>query len=320
MELAATQGRQGARHAGPLRPGLRLLPADADAADLAADAADGARARTRSPRSTSRSRTSTRTRCRPTPCAARAGPEATHAIERMMDILAKELGITPHRGAPAQLPARSSRSRPRSGSCTTRATTHKTLDRLLELSDDQDDVRAAARGGGRARQAARPRPLDLGRGVRVRAVGRRPARARADAGRLGELDRAHAPDRQGHGHHRHLAARPGPRDVVVADHRDRARRAVRRRRGDPRRHGVRAVRARHVRQPQPGRRRHRRAPGRRPRCATRPGWWRPRCSRRRPTTSSSTTARSRSRAAPTSGSRSRRSRSAPGRRSTCPRA
>ena len=64
------------------------------------------------------------------------------------------------------------------------------------------------------------------------------------------LHRADAPDRQGHGHHRHLAARPGSRDLVVADRRDRARRAVRRRRGDPRRHGVRALRARHVRQPQ----------------------------------------------------------------------
>ena len=133
----------------------------------------------------------------------------------------------------------------------------------------QGDVRAAPGRGGRPRQAARPRPLDLGRDVRVRAVGRRPKRARADAGRLGELDRAHAPDRQGHGHHRHLAARPGPRHVVVADRRDRARRPVRRRRGDPRRHGVRAVRARHLRQPQPGRRRHGGAPGRRARCATR---------------------------------------------------
>ena len=67
------EGRQGARDAGALRPGLRLLPPDADAAHLAAHAAHVAAARTPSRRSTSPSRTSTRTPCRPTRCAAPAG-------------------------------------------------------------------------------------------------------------------------------------------------------------------------------------------------------------------------------------------------------
>ena len=45
-----------------------------------------------------------------------------------------------------------------------------------------------------------------------------------------------AADRQGRGRHRHLAARPGPRDRVEPDRRRRARRPVRGHRGDLRRH------------------------------------------------------------------------------------
>ena len=168
----------------------------------------------------------------------------------------------------------------------------KTLDRLLELVGRQGDVRAAAGGGGRraascSAAASRPRSRSAGSSRRTSpdALGLTPRR-------LGDLHRARAPDRQGHGDHRHLAARPGPRDVVVADRRDRARHALRRRRGDPRRHGVRPLRARHVRQPQPRRRRHGGVRWRRARCATRRGSSPPTCSRRRPTTSSSPTARS----------------------------
>ncbi len=49
-------------------------------------------------------------------------------------------------------------------------------------------------------------------------------------------------DRQGRGHHRHLAARAGPRDGLVADRRRPARGAVRGRRGPARRHPDVAVR------------------------------------------------------------------------------
>jgi hypothetical protein len=45
-----------------------------------------------------------------------------------------------------------------------------------------------------------------------------------------------APDRQGRGHHRHVAARPGSRDGVEPDRGRPARCALRGRRGPPRRH------------------------------------------------------------------------------------
>ena len=51
-------------------------------------------------------------------------PEATHAIERTMDVLAKKVGISRPRCAGATSPP-SSRSPARSGSSTTRATTKR---------------------------------------------------------------------------------------------------------------------------------------------------------------------------------------------------
>ncbi len=77
-------------------------------------------------------------------------PEATHAIERMMDILAKEVGITRtevrRRNFPAEWPFTSA-----IGLVYDSGDYAKTLDRLLELSDDQATferrrTEAAARG------------------------------------------------------------------------------------------------------------------------------------------------------------------------------
>jgi carbon-monoxide dehydrogenase large subunit len=77
-------------------------------------------------------------------------PEATHAVERMMDILAKEVGITRtevrRRNFPAEWPFTSA-----VGLAFDSGDYEKTLDRLLELSDDQATferrrTEAAARG------------------------------------------------------------------------------------------------------------------------------------------------------------------------------
>ena len=147
------------------------------------------------------------------------------------------------------------------GLITTRATT-KTLDKLLELSDDQETFEAR-----REEAAARGKLLGRGLSTWVEVCGFVPSDVARHAlgltpgGWESSTVRMH-PTGKVDGHHRHVPARPGPRDVVVADHRDRARRPVRRRRGDPRRHRLRPLRARHLWQPQPRGRRHGGAPGR----------------------------------------------------------
>ena len=170
------EGRQGARHARPLRPGLRLLPAAADADDRAPDAVHGAR-RLRHPGRVDITVTKVFTNTVPTDAYRGAGrPEATHAIERMMDILAMELGMSRtevrRRNFIDQLPVHDG-DRP--------------LLRLGRLPQDarqaaravgrQGDVRAAARRGAGARQAARPRALDLRRDLRAGPVGASPTRS-----------------------------------------------------------------------------------------------------------------------------------------------
>ena len=131
-----------------------------------------------------------------------------------MDILA------PSRHEPTEVRRnnfpREFRTRPRSGSPTTRATTTR-RSTSRSSSSDSDGSRAAGRGT--RREAARARALDVRRGCGLAptAVPKRLGLRRA----AGKLDGAHPPHRQGHRHHRHRAPRPGPRHVVVADHRDR---------------------------------------------------------------------------------------------------
>ena len=117
-------------------------------------------------------------------------------------------------------------------------------------------ARGGAAGAPRARrrEADRRRLLDLQRDVRPRAVAhprRDPLRRR----RLGDGDDPLPADRHVPGRHRHLAARPGPRDGVVADRRRPARLRSVRGRGAARRHEHLALRPRHVREPEPPRRR-----------------------------------------------------------------
>jgi carbon-monoxide dehydrogenase large subunit len=84
-------------------------------------------------------------------------PEATHAIERMMDILAKEVGITRtevrRRNFPTEWPFTSP-----VGLAYDSGDYEKTLDRLLELSDDQETFE-------RRKQEAAARGKLLGRGL-----------------------------------------------------------------------------------------------------------------------------------------------------------
>ena len=120
--------------------------------------------------------------------------------------------------------------------------------------------RAPGRAGraprARRHEGARDRLLHLHGDVRPGAV----AHPRGDPLRGRRLGRGHDPlpaDRLGAGLHRHLAARPGPRDDVLADRRRPARHPARPDRGRPRRHDHDAARPRHVREPEPRGRRDR---------------------------------------------------------------
>ena len=107
---------------------------------------------------------------------------------------------------------------------------HGRLGRLQRLA--RQGARAARPRGGsrragraaraRRREAARDRLLDLRRDVRPRSVGD----PRRDPLRRRRLGRGHDPlpaERHGAGAHRHVAARAGARDGLVADHGRRAR-------------------------------------------------------------------------------------------------
>ena len=119
-------------------------------------------------------------------------------------------------------------------------------------------------GGPQARQVPRHRPVDLHRGLRRRAV-EVDRRGRRGLGRrdVGIGQHQDAPDRQDRGHRRHLVARPGPRDDVLADHRPRARHPDGGHRRPALGHAGHPVRLRHVRQPDLVGRQHRGDQGRR---------------------------------------------------------
>ena len=174
-------------------------------------------------------------------------PEATYAIERTMDALAKELGKDPvelrRMNFVKEFPHTMA-----SGLTIDSGDYGATLDRPLERLD-LASIRARPDGASRAgrREADRRRLLDLQRDVRPRSV----AHPRSDPVRGRRLGRGDDPLpaaglRPGGG--RHVAARPGPRDDVRADRGRPARRRRGRHRGDPRRHGLVPARDGHVRQ------------------------------------------------------------------------
>ncbi len=189
-------------------------------------------------------------------------PEATYAIERTVDALARAVGKDPvevrRLNFIKEFPHTIA-----SGLTIDSGDYDRTLDRVLELAGYDDAARRAGEAAGERRsEAARDRPLDLQRDVRARTL----ADPRRDPLRRGRLGRGHDPlpaDRDGAGADRHLAARPGPRDRVLADRRGPARLHARRGGGASRRYGGRPARDGHLRQPQPRRRRGRALPGRR---------------------------------------------------------
>ena len=192
------------------------------------------------------------TNCVPTDAYRGAGrPEATHGIERMVDMLAAELKMDPaeirlknfipkdefpvpdrHRPDLRYRQLRRRRSRRRS-----------TSSDYKKLREEQAEARAAGPADGH-------RHFHLRRNLRHRPIARHSRR------RLGKRDGEDRTDRQGHGDDRLLAARPGRGDHLRADRRRRTGRRYRRHSGAAWRHRHRAVRHRHVRQPRHGRRRH----------------------------------------------------------------
>ena len=143
----------------------------------------------------------------------------------------------------------------------------------------------------RAEQADRRErkdPVQLGIGVSTytEMCGLAPSRVLGSlsygAGGWEHADGAGAAHRQGRGGHRHQPARAGPRDRVEPDRRRRARRAVRGRHRDPRRHRVLAQGHGHLRLALAGGRRHRGRPGLREGEGEGAGRSRRTCSRRRP--------------------------------------
>ena len=187
-------------------------------------------------------------------------PEATYAIERAVDTLARKLGHGPRRDPAQELHHRVPRS--------DRLRARDRLGRLRRLARQgaraRSTTRASAREqaerrGRRRPEADRHRLLDLRRDVRPRPVAdprRDPLRRR----RLGRRHRPLPPDRNRPGPDRHLAARAGARDDLLADRRRPARRPDRERRGAARRHDGDPARDGHVREPQPRRRRRRPLP------------------------------------------------------------
>ena len=191
-------------------------------------------------------------------------PEATFAIERMMDELAAELSRDP-----LELRAQN-------------WITHEEFpfDTVAGLTYDSGNYEAATAqarelfdyDGLRREQAERRErqdPVQLGIGISTftEMCGLAPSRMlgallrrRRGLGACGDPDAAH---RQGGGGHRLVAARPGSRDGVEPDRRRPARSPVRGRRGAARRHSDLAARHGHLRVPITGGRRDRGGQGRR---------------------------------------------------------
>ena len=177
-------------------------------------------------------------------------PEATYVLERTMDLLALELGIDRvelrRRNFISEFPATIA-----SGLTIDNGDYHASLDKLLEhLGLDELEAEQQAR-----RERGDVKQIGIGFSTYnemcglapSRILGRDPLRRR----RLGDGDDPLPADRNVPGRHRHLAARPGPRDGVVADRRRSARLRSVRGRGAARRHEHLALRPRHVREPEP---------------------------------------------------------------------
>ena len=178
-------------------------------------------------------------------------PEATHGIERMVDILAAELKMDP-----AEIRFKNFIGKDEFPYATATGLSYDSgnyaapLEKALDIAGykklREEQKKARARG-----PPDRHRHVGLWRDLRLRAFARH---ARRWMGERHGKDRA---GRHGHGDDRLLAAWPGRGDHLRSDRRRRAGRGHRRRAGAARRHRHRAVRHRHIWQPRHRHRRHR---------------------------------------------------------------
>ena len=157
-------------------------------------------------------------------------PEATYFVERAMDMLARELNMDPAEVRRKNfIPKDKFPFQTQMGAVYDSGDYEKSLDAALKAPNwnELKKERDAAQGAGAAR---RPRPGDVRRGLRHRAVGDAADR------RLGALAGHHRARRPHQRDDRRLAARPGQRDDVRADARRSVRRADRARHDPARRH------------------------------------------------------------------------------------
>ena len=183
-------------------------------------------------------------------------PEATHMIERMMDLLADELGLDPaevrRRNLIREFPYASA-----TGLSYDSGNYEGALDKALGMADYEgfEARRTESRSRGNHR--------GIGLSTWVEICGLAPSAVThaigiGAGGWESSILRLH-PTGTATVITGSSAARPGPRDDVVADRRERARHPVRRHRRDPRRHALLALRHRDVRLALARRRRHRAA-------------------------------------------------------------
>ena len=155
----------------------------------------------------------------PTRTAVRDGRRPPTRSSAPWTLLAREIGHRPRRDPAPQLhPADAfpyrRRRRPRASTAATTSRPSTARSSCVELR------RAAGRAGTPPRRR-RPTHLGIGIATYVEMCGLAPSRVLASlryaAGGLGVRHRAHPAHLQGAGRHRHVAARPGPRDLLVDD-------------------------------------------------------------------------------------------------------
>jgi hypothetical protein len=177
--------------------------------------------------------------------------EAAYAHERIMDDLARELGMDPAELRIKNLiPPFDEPTTTPAGVMYDSGDYETCMRRALELAD-YDALRAEQR---RRRESGDVKQLGIGIGNFTESGGLSPSRSRpASAFRAaaGRPPPSHVRQRQGRGGHGHLAPRPGPRDELVPDRRGRLRGGRGRRGGPARGHGGLPVRARHLRLQEP---------------------------------------------------------------------
>ena len=234
--------------------------------------------------------------------------EAVHAIERMVDILAHDIGKDP-----AQLRMENFIQPDQFPYKTPTGWSYDSGNYPAALQKAMDTIDYAGLRREQAEKRARGELMGIGISSFTEIVGAGPSHDFDILGiKMFDLSRDPRPsDRQGHRADRRPDAGPGPRDDVRPDHRRGARLPGPGHQDRIRRHRHRAIRARDVRvtarrrSPAPPRR------SRRARSRPRPASLPRTCSRRTRTTSSGSRASSASRARPTGSRRSRRSPSRP---------